>query len=226
MTNYYEEDGVLYQEFIANGKIFTREYNQPHTHNMSHERIYSIWKGMRRRCNNPNAPKYEYYGGKGVSVCEEWNKPYGGFEKFYEWAMDNGYNDTLTIDRIDPSMGYSPENCRWIEFSENVRRAAIKPHTPKYVYTGINTENGVVVNFYKVTDFEKMYKDIDGRRVSDCCTGRFNSYKGWRFERRPFSNTEGQETIPSGSTREDELPVEVRNLPFFVNGEEDIVHTT
>ena len=180
---------------------------------------------MRRRCNNPNSPKYEYYGGKGVTVCDEWNKPYGGFENFCEWAISNGYSDDLTIDRIDSNQGYNPSNCRWISHIENVKRSAKLPHTPKYVYYGSNDKEGLFARFFKTRDFEKMFSEINNRRISDCCNGKIESYKNWRFKRFPFNSIEGQETIPSGSTRDDELPVEVRNLPFFVNGEEDIVHT-
>lgn len=78
---------------------------------------------MRRRCNNPNSPKYEWYGGMGVRVCDEWNNPFGGFENFYEWAMSNGYDDSLSIDRINSDGNYCPENCRWIPIDKNRRMA-------------------------------------------------------------------------------------------------------
>lgn len=70
---------------------------------------------MKTRCYNPNYDKYKYYGGKGIKVCDEWLESWYAFE---DWAMENGYNDSLTLDRIDPEGNYSPENCRWISMKE------------------------------------------------------------------------------------------------------------
>lgn len=79
-------------------------------HGMKHSRLYHIWCNMKARCTNPNHDFYNQYGGKGITVCEEWNE----FIPFRDWAMNNGYSDNLTIDRENPNEGYSPQNCRWV----------------------------------------------------------------------------------------------------------------
>ena len=81
-----------------------------HSHKMSGTRLYNIWSGLKGRCNNPNDPRYDRYGGRGISVCDEWNT---SFQSFYDWAINNGYSDDLTIDRIDNDGNYEPTKCKW-----------------------------------------------------------------------------------------------------------------
>lgn len=78
-------------------------------HGGSKTRLYSIWCGMHKRCNNQNTRAYSNYGGRGIGVCDSWSD----FEKFRDWALSNGYSDSLSIDRINNDGNYEPSNCRW-----------------------------------------------------------------------------------------------------------------
>lgn len=85
-------------------------------------RLYTIWKNMKSRCFNQNNRDYCLYGGRGISICDEWVNNYASF---MDWALDNGYADCLSIDRLDVDGDYCPENCRWATQKEqcnNTRR--------------------------------------------------------------------------------------------------------
>ena len=91
-------------------------------HNLSSTRLYGIWCAMKQRCYSEKFKHYNNYGGKGITICDEWLTD---FTIFYKWALNTGYKEYLTIDRVNPDKDYSPENCQWITKSENSKRVKI-----------------------------------------------------------------------------------------------------
>ena len=101
------------------------------THGLSGTRLHRIWHSMYCRCYYKSTNQYKNYGGKGIEVCEEWKKD---FMNFYNWAINNGYEEHLTLDRIDNNKGYYPENCRWATVKEQAN------HRTTNVYYTFNGE--------------------------------------------------------------------------------------
>ena len=103
----------------------------PFKHGSSYSRLYYIYNSMKDRCSRATRKDYKYYGGKGITVCEEW---LNSFETFKEWAINNGYTEELTIDRIDNAKGYCPTNCKWStrkEQSQNRTNVKRREHESK-----------------------------------------------------------------------------------------------
>lgn len=211
-TKYIEENGVMYQEYEKNGKTFRRRFVE-NINKIPEEKIpiYKEWRYMRKRCQSKNASYSKYYYKKGIKVCKEWDSLDNGLDKFIEWAVQNGYQEGLSLDRIDSNKDYCPDNCRWITYDENRHLALSQPRKPRWEYKAYNKDENTLLIFEKTIDFTQ-YTGLDSRRVSDGCKNSEYVYKGWKFERKAI-NTDyygSQETIPNGSTLEDELPMEVR----------------
>lgn len=86
------------------------------THKQSKTVLYAIYSRMKNRCKNKNNPKYKDYGGRGITICSEWND----FKSFREWAISSGYSNGQSIERKNVNDGYSPDNCEWILFKDQV----------------------------------------------------------------------------------------------------------
>ena len=91
--------------------------NSNYRHGDCAERIYDVWKGIKHRCLNFKAINYKDYGGRGITICNEWLE----FIPFRDWALNNGYADNLVIDRKNNDKGYYPENCHFVTIAENNR---------------------------------------------------------------------------------------------------------
>lgn len=106
------------------------------THGGRFTPLYNVFSSMHTRCSNPNSPSYPHYGGKGIQVCKEW----ANFQPFQDWAKSSGYAQGLTIDRIDSSKHYSPENCRWVSYViQNRNRSKQKNSSSKYIGVSWNS---------------------------------------------------------------------------------------
>lgn len=131
-----------------------------YTHHQSDSRLYRIWWGMRERCYKSNKAEYKHYGGRGITICDEWLED---FMNFYNWAMSNGYEDHLSIDRIDVNGNYCPENCRWATRKEQSN----------------NTRQNRFLKFNGETHTVKEWADIIGINV---VTLRGRLRTGWSVE--------------------------------------------
>lgn len=112
-------------------------------HNLRYTKIYNVWRDMKYRCENKNNPQYKDYGGRGISVCDEWHD----FNKFYNWAIENGYDEKLSIDRINNNEGYNPSNCRWtnakIQSNNKRNNLIVDINGEKYTVAQLSEKTGI-----------------------------------------------------------------------------------
>lgn len=124
-------------------------------------RLYEIWVGMKKRCYNTNAERYEDYGGRGITVCDEWLH---SFSNFKQWALSNGYSSNLTIERLDNDGIYSPDNCKWATYKE---QSLNKRNTVRVEYNGETLTLNDIVERYNIP-----YETVRARY-----------YRGWSIEK-------------------------------------------
>lgn len=145
-------------------------YQKGNNASKSKTRLYNIWKMMRKRCRCKTRNDYKYYGGKGIKVCEEWDDPDVGYDNFHIWAIENGYNDKLTIDRIDNDKDYCPENCRWTTMRRQAyNRSTTKSPIPDNINLMTMTYKGKTLTF-------REWSEITGIAIK---TLRRRRDRGW-----------------------------------------------
>ena len=130
-------------------------------HGGTHSRLYKIWKTMKDRCYSVNRTNYPHYGGRGITVCDEWKND---FSVFRDWALSNGYTEELTLDRIDVNGNYCPENCRWATWLEQKNNMRTNRHVE------CNGESHTVAEWSRITGIP--YTVLIGRLQ-----------RGWEIER-------------------------------------------
>ena len=131
------------------------------THGLSNTRLYSIYRGMHQRCNNSNCDGYKDYGGRGIRICAEWLE---NFMSFYNWALSNGYDDSLSIDRINVNGNYEPNNCRWATTKEQNR------NTRKNVFIEIKGKVKTLAEWAEISGINSnviKYRWAKGKRDSE-----------------------------------------------------------
>lgn len=125
------------------------------THGKTDTRLYNIYCEMKRRCYLRSDKSYGKYGGRGIAVCDEWLEDR---TTFFDWAINNGYRDDLTIDRIDNNKGYSPDNCKWLTPKQQTRN---RRNTIKLTYkseTKSLAEWCEILNLNYKTVYKRIYK--------------------------------------------------------------------
>ncbi len=143
-----------------------RAFKHGHTVN-GYSPTYSSWLSMNTRCNNPNNPNYPFYGGRGITICDRWRS----FDLFLK-DMGERPSLSLSLDRINNDLGYSPDNCRWADQKTQVRNSRRA--------RSVERSDGVVFG-----TLEEAAISVGGKSASilDACAGRQKGYKGfvWRY---------------------------------------------
>lgn len=137
----------------------------------SNSRLYFIYNGMKQRCFNKNNPKYERYGNRNITVCDEWNESYLNFKK---WAMSNGYGDKLTIDRKNNDGNYEPSNCRWATGSTQQNNR--KDSALNKIGIDVMSDMCEAKSSMKITAIEiAEYYDMSKSTISRILNGKFST---------------------------------------------------
>lgn len=172
----------VYRGKLTTGKTTSCGCKVKNLEGKSNTKLYRTWWGIKERCYKEYHSSYKNYGAKGIKICDEWLD----FLTFYDWSINNGYNDTLTIERIDSTKDYSPNNCEWITLSENVARSNKETvrRKSKFTYIGVDPE-GNTHEFSNAQEFGRE-NNMNGLSIARVARGERKSYLGWKFY---FSDT-------------------------------------
>lgn len=135
-------------------------FNGKQKKNTHGNRIYNIWYNMKRRCLLLNDKDYKNYGGRGIKICGEW---IDDFMNFYNWAIKNGYQESLTLDRINNNGNYEPSNCRWVSIKTQLNN---QRRNIKYIYNGKEQTLSQWCEEYKIP-YQTMYKRLKKTSFKD-----------------------------------------------------------
>ena len=131
-------------------------------HGQRYSRLYSIWNGIKKRCENPNCSNFKNYGGRGITVCNEWKE---SFQAFYEWAMKNGYSHNLTIERIDVNGNYEPSNCKWTTIKEQANNKRNSVYIEYEGETHTISEWSEILGIKSGTIYSRIYRGFPSEKV-------------------------------------------------------------
>lgn len=155
--------GCLNRELTAerNRKLLTK-------HDGCNTRLYRIFMGMHARCYRPQHMHYARYGGRGITICDEWRR---NFAAFREWAMSHGYDDAKSIDRLDNDRGYSPDNCRWTDAKTQCNNRRTNHMLTVGEQTHTISEWARVSGVGKTTIRERLERGWSAARAVGVCDG-------------------------------------------------------
>ena len=193
----------------------TRKYTKEQTSSF----LYSTWNGMKQRCLDPNSSHYHCYGGRGVTICEDWLNDYS---KFYEWAVANGASRELTLDRIDTNGNYEPSNCRWADVETQMN------NTSQNRFIEYNGEKLTVMQWSRRTGIEegtiRRRLDSYGYSVAEALGYETHTKKSWdrSHTRKPVNqySLDGEfiREWPSAQVASESLGISIKAIQHCVTG--------